>query len=87
MTRDSAGGFAALVCALTYIVGFALRVTVLAPLGYGTDAVDAVAVTTFATILPPLGDAAGAIFGLGAIGWFLAIGMAVLGPTSAPIRA
>ncbi|MFO6464246.1 hypothetical protein ACK8OR_07635 [Jannaschia sp. KMU-145] len=222
MTADSAGGLAAIVCAATYVVGFALLVTVLAPLGYGTNAVDAVAVTAFAferpglfiawnmviyilnglalavlvvalharlapaapgpaalsrmfgtiwatlvlaagmianiavegvragtvdpgaaaerwrmlhavelglgggneiaggvwiltisltarggpvlgpvapqigvatsvaglaTILPPLWDAAGTVFGLGAIGWFLAVGAALLGPTSAPTRA
>jgi len=41
------------------------------------------------TILPPLGDASGAVFGLGAIAWFIAIGLAlvfdrdVAAPTSA----
>jgi hypothetical protein len=30
------------------------------------------------TILPPLGDVAGAVFGLGAIVWFIAVGLALL---------
>lgn len=30
------------------------------------------------TILPPLGDVAGAVFGLGAIAWFIAVGLALL---------
>lgn len=30
------------------------------------------------TILPPLGDVAGAAFGLGAIAWFIAVGLALL---------
>ncbi|MEL6683199.1 MAG: hypothetical protein AAFQ09_11215 [Pseudomonadota bacterium] len=30
------------------------------------------------TILPPLGDVAGAVFGLGAIAWFIAVGFALL---------
>ena len=30
------------------------------------------------TILPPLGDVAGAVFGLGAIAWFIAIGLAMV---------
>lgn len=30
------------------------------------------------TVLPPLGDVAGAIFGLGAIAWFIAVGLALL---------
>ncbi len=32
----------------------------------------------FLTILPPLGEVAGAVFGLGAIAWFIAIGLALL---------
>ncbi len=32
----------------------------------------------FLTILPPLGDVAGAVFGLGAIAWFIAVGLALL---------
>ena len=31
-----------------------------------------------ATVVPALGDAAGALFGLGAIAWFLAIGATLL---------
>ncbi|CUH67111.1 hypothetical protein TG4357_02819 [Thalassovita gelatinovora] len=45
MTLNVLGGIAALACAATYLVGFAFLVTVLAPLGYGTDAIDAAAVT------------------------------------------
>lgn len=30
------------------------------------------------TILPPLGEVAGAVFGLGAIAWFIAVGLALL---------
>jgi tryptophan-rich sensory protein len=30
------------------------------------------------TILPPLGDVAGAVFGLGAIAWFIAVGLTLL---------
>lgn len=32
----------------------------------------------FLTILPPLGDVAGAVFGLGAIVWFIAVGITLL---------
>jgi len=32
----------------------------------------------FLTILPPLGEVAGAVFGLGAIAWFIAVGLALL---------
>ncbi|NKX44458.1 DUF4386 family protein [Roseicyclus persicicus] len=41
MTLQRIGGLAALVCAATYLAGFALLVTWLAPLGYGTAEVDA----------------------------------------------
>lgn len=41
------GGLAALICATTYLVGFALLLTLLAPLGYGTSDIDAVAVVAF----------------------------------------
>lgn len=41
------GGLAALTCATTYLVGFALLLTLLAPLGYGTGDIDAVAVVAF----------------------------------------
>jgi hypothetical protein len=47
MTLRTAGGSAALTCAATYLVGFALLATVLAPLGYGTDEIDAAAVAAF----------------------------------------
>lgn len=47
MTLRIAGGLAALTCAATYLIGFALLVTVLAPLGYGTGDVDPAAVTGF----------------------------------------
>jgi len=32
----------------------------------------------FLTIVPPLGEVAGAVFGLGAIAWFIAVGLALL---------
>ena len=32
----------------------------------------------FLTIFPPLGDVAGAVFGLGAIAWFIAVGIALV---------
>ena len=47
MTLTRIGGLAALVCGATYLIGFALLVTVLAPLGYGTDDIDAAAVAAF----------------------------------------
>ena len=47
MTLSRSGGLAALICAATYLVGFALLVTVLAPLGYGTNDVDTPAVAAF----------------------------------------
>ncbi|MFZ7092880.1 hypothetical protein [Primorskyibacter sp. 2E233] len=47
MTLRKAGGLAALTCAATYLVGFALLVTALAPLGYGTDEINAAAVAAF----------------------------------------
>ena len=47
MTLTRLGGFAALTCAATYLIGFALLVTLLAPLGYGSAAIDPVAVTAF----------------------------------------
>ncbi|MFK7966818.1 MAG: hypothetical protein AB8C46_22890 [Burkholderiaceae bacterium] len=40
MTLERMGGVAALVCAGTYILGFALLTTILAPLGYGTSNID-----------------------------------------------
>ncbi|MHA3979156.1 hypothetical protein ACW9UR_15865 [Halovulum sp. GXIMD14794] len=47
MTLHTAGGLAALTCAATYIFGFALLLTVLAPLGFGTNEIDATAVVSF----------------------------------------
>ncbi|MGP6086309.1 hypothetical protein [Antarctobacter jejuensis] len=47
MTLRNAGGLAALICAATYLLGFALLVTVFAPLGFGTDEIDAAAVAGF----------------------------------------
>ncbi len=47
MTLPKAGGLAALTCAATYLFGFALLVTVLAPLGLGTNEIDATAVAAF----------------------------------------
>ncbi len=47
MTLRKAGGLAALTCAATYLFGFALLVTLLAPLGFGTDEIDALAVVRF----------------------------------------
>lgn len=37
------------------------------------------------TILPPMGDVAGAVFGLGAIAWFIAIGVALLFKREDPV--
>lgn len=47
MTLQIFGGWAALICAATYMVGFALLVTVLAPLGFGTEEIDAAGVVAF----------------------------------------
>jgi len=47
MTLRQAGSLAALTCAATYLVGFALLVTVFAPLGLGSDKIDATAVADF----------------------------------------
>ncbi|MFW2544951.1 hypothetical protein ACN2XU_20145 [Primorskyibacter sp. 2E107] len=47
MRLDHIGGIAALTCAGTYIFGFALLVTVLSGLGFGTNEVDAAAVVRF----------------------------------------
>ncbi|MEC7763138.1 MAG: hypothetical protein VX874_14645 [Pseudomonadota bacterium] len=52
MSLTKLGGWAALVCASTYIFGFALLVTVLAPLGFGTNHVDAKAVVSFIDARP-----------------------------------
>ena len=34
----------------------------------------------FATLIPALGDTAGAVFGLAAIAWFIAVGASLLRP-------
>lgn len=54
MTLIKTGGIAALICAATYMVGFALLLTLLAPLGYGTDTIDPVAVVSFTADNPGL---------------------------------
>lgn len=54
MTLIKTGGFAALVCALTYIAGFALLLTLLAPLGFGSNQIDAMAVVAFIAEQPHL---------------------------------
>lgn len=52
MSLTRLGGLAALICAATYLVGFALLVTVLAPLGYGTNEIDAHAVVALIEVRP-----------------------------------
>jgi hypothetical protein len=47
MTFSRIGGIAALICAATYLFGFALLVTALAPLGFGTSDIDPAAVVAF----------------------------------------
>ncbi len=47
MTLQKTGGFAALICAGTYLFGFAFLVTTLAPLGFGTSNIDGSAVVAF----------------------------------------
>ncbi len=47
MKLQTIGGFAGLICAATYVFGFAFLVTLLAPLGFGTVAIDAHAVVRF----------------------------------------
>lgn len=54
MTLRTAGGLAALTCAATYLVGFALLLTILVPLGFGSSEIDAVAVVAFAAENPGL---------------------------------
>ncbi|MCV6591983.1 MAG: hypothetical protein OIF48_03455 [Silicimonas sp.] len=49
MKFERLGGVAALLAAGTYMVGFALLVTVLAPLGFGSNDIDAAAVVGFAS--------------------------------------
>ena len=52
MTLMRIGGLAALLCAATYMAGFALLLTVLAPLGFGTSQIDASAVVSFIDARP-----------------------------------
>ncbi|WP_372839893.1 hypothetical protein [Phaeovulum sp.] len=52
MTFQRIGGLAALVCGATYLIGFALLVTLLAPLGFGTKEIDARAVVDFIDTSP-----------------------------------
>lgn len=52
MTLARTGGLAALTCAATYLFGFALLVTLLAPLGYGTNDIDPAAVVAFDAARP-----------------------------------
>lgn len=47
MPLERLGGLAALTCAATYLVGFALLAAYLAPLGYGTARIDAQATVGF----------------------------------------
>lgn len=47
MTLARTGSLAALICAATYLIGFALLVTVLAPLNYGSARIDPAAVVAF----------------------------------------
>ncbi len=52
MTIERAGGLAGLVCAATYLIGFALLVTLLAPLGFGSANIDAAGVVGFIDARP-----------------------------------
>lgn len=54
MTFQKIGGLAALLCAATYLFGFAFLVTVFAPLGFGTGDTDASAVVAFIHAQPGL---------------------------------
>ena len=47
MTLQKIGGLAGLTCAATYIFGFVLLVTLLAPLGFGSSNIDARAIVEF----------------------------------------
>ncbi|MGR3513022.1 MAG: hypothetical protein ACU0GG_09680 [Paracoccaceae bacterium] len=47
MVFQKIGGFAALICAVTYLFGFAFLVNTLAPLGFGTSHIDGPAVVAF----------------------------------------
>lgn len=52
MSLTRAGGLAALLCAATYVAGFALLLTLLAPLGFGTQDIDPAAVAAFSHARP-----------------------------------
>lgn len=52
MKLQTIGGIAALICAATYLFGFAFLVTALAPLGYGTMEIDGTAVVRFINANP-----------------------------------
>ena len=54
MTLSRLGGWAAFTCGATYLFGFALLVTVLAPLGFGSNDVDPAAVVAFNAETPGL---------------------------------
>ena len=54
MTLSRICGLAALICAATYLLGVALLVTALAPLGFGTSDIDAAAVVAFIDAKPGL---------------------------------
>lgn len=54
MSLERVAGIAALVCAATYVAGFALLVTLLAPLGYGTAEIDPGAVVEFIDTNPAI---------------------------------
>jgi len=54
MTLRRIGGLAALTCAATYLFGFTFLVTLLAPLGYGTNDIDVQAVVAFIDAQPGL---------------------------------
>ena len=54
MTLSRIGGLAALICAATYLIGFALLVTLLAPLGFGIGQIDPAAVVEFIHANPGL---------------------------------
>lgn len=52
MSFQKTGGLAALICAATYLIGFALLVTLLAPLGFGAGEIDVPAVVAFTEARP-----------------------------------
>lgn len=54
MKLQTLGGLAGLTCAATYLFGFALLVTLLAPLGFGSNDIDEKAVVAFISDQPGL---------------------------------